>query len=133
MSVLYYSLRKYDVIFFTSWLIAIHIFDCPDSRVSRPFNSVPKSPHTRGLTLPLSCLKNRKKSRFQGGIGFDSARLKNWYETFKPIAKSSNSNRVICFNSHSKTALSIMGDKIVVVFCPVFQPLFINYLEKLLS
>ena len=49
-----------NAIFFSSWLIAIYIFDCPDSRLSRPFNSVPKSQENRGLTLPLTCLKNGK-------------------------------------------------------------------------
>ena len=49
----------------------------------------------------------REKSRVLGaiGFGFDSHWLKNWRESFKPIAKRSNHNHVITFDRHLKTAL----------------------------
>ena len=51
--------------------------------------------------------KAREKSRVRGAIGFafTSHWLKNWRESFEPITKSSNRNRVITFVSHLKTAL----------------------------
>ena len=51
--------------------------------------------------------KTREKSRVQSAIGFGFASnwVKNWRETFKPITKRSNRNRVITFDSHLKTAL----------------------------
>ena len=50
----------------------------------------------------------RGKSGVQGGIGFGFAPhwLKNWRESFKPIAKRSNRNHAITFDSQLKTALS---------------------------
>ena len=60
--------------------------------------------------LAISCnsLKAREKSRVQGAIafGFASHWLKNWHDSFKPIAKRSNHNHVITFDSHLKTTLS---------------------------
>ena len=52
-------------------------------------------------------LKAREKSRVQGAIALSFAYhwLKNWRESFKPIAKRSNRNHVITFDSHLKTAL----------------------------
>ena len=44
--------------------------------------------------------------------------LKNTCETFKPVTKRSNRNRVITFNSHLKTAL---------------MPVFVSWLAKKLS
>ena len=41
------------------------------------------------------------------GFGFASHWLKNWHESFKPIAKRSNRNHVITFDSHLKTALNV--------------------------
>ena len=57
--------------------------------------------------LAISCksLEAREKSRVHGAIGFDSHWLKNWRESFKPITKRNNRNRVIIFDSHLKTAL----------------------------
>ena len=39
------------------------------------------------------------------GFGFASHWLKNWRESFKPIAKRSNRNYVNTFDSNLKTAL----------------------------
>ena len=42
------------------------------------------------------------------GFGFDSHWLENWRESFKPITKLSNRNHVITFDSHLKTALTLL-------------------------
>ena len=75
-------------------------------------------PITRGATsamnqsqfLAITCnsAEAREKSRVHGAIafGFASHLLKNWRDSFKPITKRSNSNHVITFHSHLKTALS---------------------------
>ena len=57
------------------------------------------------LAITWNSLEAREKSRVHGAIGFDSHWLKNWRESFEPITKRSNRNRVITFNSHLKTAL----------------------------
>ena len=59
------------------------------------------------LAITCNSLEAREKSRVHGaiGFGFDSHRLKNWRESFKPITKLSNRNDVIIFDSHLKTAL----------------------------
>ena len=59
------------------------------------------------LTITCNSLVAREKSRVHGAVGFDfdSHRLKNWRESFKPITKRSNRNHVITFDSHLKTAL----------------------------
>jgi len=51
----------------------------------------------------------REKSRVHGAIGFGFAShwLKNWRESFKPMTKRSNRNRIITFDSHLKTALKV--------------------------
>ena len=51
--------------------------------------------------------KGGKKSREHADIGFGVAShwLKNWRESFKPITKGSNSNRVITVDGNLKTAL----------------------------
>ena len=53
-------------------------------------------------------LEAREKSRVHGAIGFGFAShwLKYCRDSFKPITKRSNRNRVITFNSHLKTALN---------------------------
>ena len=60
------------------------------------------------LAITCNSLEAREKSRVHGaiGFGFDSHWLKNWRECFKPIAKCSNRNHVITFDSHLKPALS---------------------------
>ena len=75
-------------------------------------------PITRGATsamnqsqfLAITCnsLETREKSRVHGatGFGFASHWLKIWCDSFKPIAKRSNRNHVISFDSHLKTALN---------------------------
>ena len=71
----------------------------------------PGSAMSQSQFLAISCnsLEAREKSRVHGAIsfGFDSHRLKNWRESFKPIIKRSNRNHVITFDSHLKTALMI--------------------------
>mgnify|MGYP007094272054 CR=1 FL=1 len=59
------------------------------------------------LAIICNSLKAREKSRVRGaiGFGFTSHWLKNWRESFQPITKSGNRNRVITFDSHLKTAL----------------------------
>ena len=61
-----------------------------------------------GYSYSDNLLKAREKSRVQVAIvfGFSSHWLINWREFFKPMAKRSNCNRVITFDSHLKTALS---------------------------
>ena len=57
---------------------------------------------------PITCnsLKAREKSRVHGAIGFGFAShwLKNCRESFEPVTKLSNRNRVITFDSHLKIA-----------------------------
>ena len=50
-----------------------------------------------------------EKSRVHGaiGFGFASHSLKNWRESLEPIIKRSNRSRVITFDIHLKTALSV--------------------------
>ena len=57
------------------------------------------------LAITCNSLKAREKSRVHGAIGFDCHWLKNWRDSFKPITKRSNCNRVITFDSDLKTAL----------------------------
>ena len=59
------------------------------------------------LANACNLLKAREKLRVQGtiGFGFTFNWLKNLGETFKPITKRSNHNRLITFDSHLKTAL----------------------------
>ena len=59
------------------------------------------------LAITCNLLEAREKSRVHGGVGFGCAShwLKNWCESFKPITKRSNSNHVMTFHSHLKTAL----------------------------
>ena len=59
------------------------------------------------LATTWNLLKARGKSREQGaiGFGFSSHWLKNRCKIFKPITERNNRNRVITFDSHSKTAL----------------------------
>ena len=56
------------------------------------------------LAITCNLLNAREKWRVQGaiGFGFASNSLKNLRETFKPIAKRSNRNHVITFDSHLK-------------------------------
>ena len=64
--------------------------------------------HSQFLAVICYSLKAREKSRARGAIGFGFAShwLKNWRDSFNPIIKRSNRNRVITFDSHLKTALS---------------------------
>ena len=61
------------------------------------------------LAITCNSLEAREKSRVHGAIGFGFAShwLKNWRESFKPIAKRSNRNHVITFDSRLKTALKV--------------------------
>ena len=62
------------------------------------------------LAITCNLLKAREKSRVQGAIGFASTCLKNWRETFKPITKRSNRNRVITFDSNLCQEQNILED-----------------------
>ena len=69
------------------------------------------------LAIICNSLKAREESRVHDAIGFGLAChwLKNWRKSFKPITKRSNSNHVITFDSHLKTALYI---DLLVLFVP---------------
>ena len=76
----------------------------------RPITTGTNSTMNQSQFLAVICysLKAREKSRAHGAIGFGFAShwLKNWRDSFNPITKRSNRNRVITFDSHLKTALS---------------------------
>ena len=59
------------------------------------------------LAMICNSREAREKSRVHSaiGFGFASHRLKNWWESFKPITKRSNRDHVLTFDSHLKTAL----------------------------
>ena len=88
--------------------------------VEKPNQSSYSGPITTGTNiamnqsqfLAITCdsLETQEKSCVQGAIGFGFAShwLKNWPESFKPITKHSNRNHVLTFNSHLKTALSLI-------------------------
>jgi len=61
------------------------------------------------LAITCNSPEAREISSVHGAIGFGFAchRLKNSRESLKPITKRSNSNHVITFDSHLKTALKI--------------------------
>ena len=75
----------------------------------RPITTGTNSAMNQSQFLAITCnsLKAREKSRVHGAIGFGFAShwLKNSRDSFKPIAKRSNRNHVITFDSHLKTAL----------------------------
>ena len=75
----------------------------------RPITTGADSTMNQSQFLAITCnsLKAREKSRVHGAIGFGYASrwLKNWCESFKPMAKRSNRNHLITFDSHLKTAL----------------------------
>ena len=54
------------------------------------------------VAIIVSLPEARERQRGRGAIGFGFHSLKDWRE--QPIAKRSNCNRVITFNSHLKTA-----------------------------
>ena len=79
----------------------------------RPITTGTNSTMNQSQFLAIICnsLKALGKSRVRGtiGFGFTSHWLKNWRESFQPITRSSNRNRVITFDtfdSHLKTALT---------------------------
>ena len=76
----------------------------------RPITTGANSAMNQSQFLAITCnsLNEREKLRVHGAIGFASHWLKNWRESFKPITKRSNRNHVITFDSHLKTALSIV-------------------------
>ena len=75
----------------------------------RPITTGTNSSMNQSQFLAITCNapEAREISRVHGAIGFGFAShwLKNWRESFKPITKRSNRNRVITFDSHLKTAL----------------------------
>ena len=76
----------------------------------RPIKTGANSPMNQSEFLAITCnlLKAQEKSRVHGAIGFGSNWLKNSREAFKPIAKRSNRNHIIIFDSHLKTALMVI-------------------------
>ena len=83
----------------------------------RPITTGTNSAMNQSQFLAITCnsLKAREKSRVQGtiGFGFASHWLKNWRESSKPITKRSNRNHVITFDSHLKTALLLILNRIL--------------------
>ena len=77
----------------------------------RPITTRRNSAVNQSQFIAITCnsLEAREKSRVRGaiGFGFTCHWLKNWRESFKPIAKRGNRNHVIAFDSHLKTALSL--------------------------
>ena len=61
------------------------------------------------LAITCNTLKAWEKRLVYGviGFGFASHWLKIWLESFKPIAKCSDHNHAITFDSHLKTTLSL--------------------------
>ena len=59
--------------------------------------------------ITRNLFKAQEKLRFQGAISFvfASYRLKNWRECFKTVTNRGNHNRVISFDSHFKTFVSL--------------------------
>ena len=94
-----------------SWLsgFQMNVEKPKPKQLLRPITSGADSAMNQSEFLVITCnsLKVREKSRVHGaiGFGFDSHRLKNWRESFKPITERSNRNHVITFDSHLKTAL----------------------------
>ena len=80
-------------------------------QLRRPITTGANSAMNQSQFLAITCnsLKAREKSRVHGTISFASHWLKNWRESFEPITKHSNRNRVITFDSHLKTALSVIA------------------------
>ena len=73
------------------------------------------------LAITCNALEAREKSRVRGtiGFGFTSHWLKNWRESFKPITKRINSNHLITFDGHLKTAIAI---SVVFAFGVPYRP-----------
>ena len=78
----------------------------------RPITTGTNSAMNLSQFLAITCnsLEAREKPRVHGAVcfAFASHWLKNWRESFKPIAKLSNRHHVITFDSHLKTALLII-------------------------
>ena len=72
--------------------------------------AISKITQSEYLAITCNLLKAREKLRVQGAIcfGFTSNWLKNLRGTFKPITKRSNHNCVITFDSHLRTAPSLV-------------------------
>ena len=78
----------------------------------RPITTRTKSSMNPSQFLAIAC-NSPEAQQISGvhgaiGFGFASHWLKNWRESFKPITKRSNRNHVITFDSHLKTALSLL-------------------------
>ena len=78
----------------------------------RPITTGAGSAMNQSQFLEILCnsLQAREKSCVHGaiGLGFASLWLKNWRESFMPIAKRSNRDHVITIDSHLKTALYLL-------------------------
>ena len=81
----------------------------------RPITTGTNSSMNQSQFLAITCNspEAREISRVHGAIGFGFAShwLKNWRESFKPITKRRNRNRVITFDSHLKTALKLIRNQ----------------------
>ena len=86
----------------------------------RPITTGTNSSMNQSQFLAITCNspEAREISRIHGatGFGFASHWLKNLRESSKPITKRSNRNHVITFDSHLKTALSLLSFSIIVGF-----------------
>ena len=93
----------------------------------RPITTGTNSAMNQSQFLAITCNspEAREISRVHGAIGFGFAchRLKNSRESLKPITKRSNSNHVITFDSHLKTALCGAS----VILCGGFVIFYIMY------
>ena len=89
------------------------------TQLLRPITTGADSTMNQSQFLAITCnsLKAWERSRIHGAIGFGFASqwLKNWRESFQPITKRSNRNHVITFDSHLKTALTVMIIVITIV------------------
>ena len=84
----------------------------PKTKAFIPTNHNRNKQHYEPITtpsnyLPLAQRAGKITRTVVIGFGFTSHRLKNWRESFYPITKNSNRNRVITFESHLKTALCV--------------------------
>ena len=88
------------------------------------------------LAISRGLLKAREKPCAQASIGFGFASHwpKTWRETFKAIPKRSNCNRVITFDSHSKTPQHLkITDYLNKDMCGSFKANDTNFRDMFLS
>ena len=80
------------------------------TRATIPTNHNRNKQHYEPITIPTNYLQLARSAgkitRTWCDFGSTPHWLKNWRESFQPITRSSNRNRVITFDSHVKTALT---------------------------